>query len=294
MRPSLGRLFSSSAPPNLQHESSSTLIAGRADGFGMMFCNFLYHASVARKLKKDLVLVWPDRMPHLGRAHECGLDLLFKDFTIAFRTIPPGVVKPTQLQKVESDSFLRHIQDLRTEFGQLTENDRIQEIVRQMPVYDYSIHARLGDVEQKPLQHGGRHGRYFPLAGYKSVISKILDNEPLARIFLASNSPQAICLKQEFPDNVTTESELLSAHQSVDSESLVAIWLVIRQLSKSRHIISPMHSSISLLGRVTSAVPVRHSTPAEFLSIEAIITELHQVYSSQAMQFFLSQRLASS
>jgi hypothetical protein len=62
----------------------------------------------------------------------------------------------------------------------------------------------------------------------------------------------------------------------------------------SRHIISPLHSSFSLLGRVTSFLPIRHSTPADFLSIEEIISELHQDYSSQAKNFFLSPRLASS
>jgi len=270
------------------------LIAGRSDGFGMMFCNFLYHALVARRLNKDLVLVWPSRLPHLRRANECSLDVLFKDYDINFVTVTPEVVKSVEWQNVGTHVFLQLIQALRSEFRRLSEHDDIQQKVLQMPVYDYSIHARFGDAEQKPLQHGGGQGRYFPLSGYQSLITKILNNEPTAKIFMASNAPKALCLKQQFPHSVTTESDLLARYESVDPESLVAAWLVIRQLSKAAHIISPAHSSFSLLARVTSSSLLHHSTPAEFLQVTELIDDLHRDYSAHAKSLFLSPRLTAS
>lgn len=168
------------------------------------------------------------------------------------------------------------------EFKNLEEIDKISEACSSLPTYDYAIHARLGDVERKPLQHGGKNGRYFPFAGYRLVINKIINENPAASIFLCSNSELALQLKQTYPHKISTEDDMFQRVDRFTPNSLEGNWLIIRQLSKVKHLISPKDSSFSLLGRISASSPIEHSTPGAFLNIEDILDGMHIDYLSNA------------
>lgn len=275
--------------------SPSRIVAGRPDGFGMRFCNFLYHAELARRTGKELILVWPSKS-YSPAVRRFAFDELFKTYpkvNVTYLTDSRRALL-VRKQSVSEETLLQNLPVLRNEYRFLEEHDSIKDAFMSMPSYDYGIHARLGDVERIPFIEGKVHGRYFPLSGYRRIVHKLLAANPRCRIFIASNSRELLTLKNEYPSNIDTEHELLMKLRQYEHSSLRANWLIIRQLSKVAHLISPVTSSFSLLARVTSASPLKHSTPSGFLGVDDLISELHQVYRKAASLSFRSPRLSSS
>lgn len=282
MRSILNALCMKEPSRRLILDPALTLVTGRSDGFGMIFCNFLYFSGIARETERSLYLIWPQQLPHLPPETNCSLDLLFSDYNIDFIPVAPSSINRKYWQKVEADTLAENLPTLRQEFRLLKEHERIIQAHTNLPRYDYAIHARLGDVEKKPLQHGGTGGRYFPRSGYKLVIQRIIERNPKAKIFLSSNSDEVLEVKHDYPANITTENDLFDQCSEYDPNTLAGLWLVVRQLSKAKNIISPLHSSFSLLARIASEYPINHFTPSRYLGIDDIIIGMHRDYSAQA------------
>lgn len=276
--------------------SPSKLIVGRPDGFGMRFCNFLYHVELARRTGKELILVWPSKPSNSPTSRNFAFDELFVSYPRVNVTYITDHRRARFVRKksVAEDILLQNLTVLRSEFSLFQEHDSIMDAFRSMSSYDYGIHARLGDVESAPFTEGGEDGRYFPLTGYKCIIKKLLAADPRCRIFLASNSSELLKLKNHYPSNIDTENDLLLKLGCYKSDSPSATWLIIRQLSKVRHLISPARSSFSLLARVASSAPLTHSTPADFLGINDLTSELNHAYRKAAVLSLGSPRLSSS
>ena len=279
-----------------EKQKEQQIVVGRSDGFGMMFCNYLYHAACARIRGESVSLVWPDRLPHFIHGASSSLDQLFTGFSSSARIVPPDAFPRTTWLRADTHDFLAHLKELRAEYSQLQETPAIAAAVGSLPHYDYGIHARAGDVQSRPLQYGGATGRYFPLSGYQTVIDQIFSSNLSARIFLSTTSEELLAWARErHPECVATEQDLVARDLGPwCAASLPGLWLTIRQLSQAAHLISPLDSFFSLLARITSDDLIRHSTPSGFLGLDEILNDLHQDYSRHAAMLFLSPELAPS
>jgi hypothetical protein len=260
-----------------------------------MFCNFLYWSSVARRNDLQLTLVWPETIPHLNPKECTELSQILDLSSLRCNIIKPVTEWDRRWSICSDIDILNNLDLLRSEYSILQDSKSIVAKLSKLPFYDYAIHARLGDVKEAPLLHGGSESRYFPESGYREIIERIISNNPKVTIFLSSNSPSLLDLQQLYPANLFTEKQLFSSNNSLlGSDSLIGIWILIRQLSRCTTIISPLLSSFSLLARVVSAQPLSHLTPARFLGIENLIDDMHSDYTLHAQCLFLCPRLSKT
>jgi hypothetical protein len=273
-------------------DPSNLVIAGRGDGFAMMLCNLLYWSAIARQSHRKMLGYWPETIPHLSTGERTGIDQILDPTTLAFTVSRETSVLHNVNHECSTDDLVNSFEILRSEFARVRELPEITSAVQRLPLFDFGIHARLGDVKENPLLYGGEESRYYPRSAYEQVIQNIIARDNRASIFLASNCKHMLNIAKEYPDNIVTEHDLVLAHgEGIYSSSLLNLWYIIRQLSKSKYIVSPKHSALSLLARVTADQPCLHSTPGQYLGIERIASEWHEDYSSQARKLFLCPSL---
>lgn len=259
------------------------LLAGRQDGIGCRLSCFIAAVLIAEEQGLQLRFLWP-KTGVLYRNQIAGdVADIFPSVGHLVIANEAEIIEPfTIVQRFSKWYLPERIQDLRKTLQSLELAICLQKSLSHMQLYDYAIHARVGDVLQMPLFFGST--KVFPRCGYLQIIRTIATRAPQATIFLATDDPSLATQAKAIHPLVFTEEELMSNVGFNDTRSIVKLWAIASQLSKTRQLICPPGSGFSMLSKIIRLHPFDEIEPAEFLGIADIYHELNILWTQHAIR----------
>lgn len=266
----------------------------RFDSFGMRIFAYLNCLRIAKKLEKEVVILWDtSRSTPTAQLHHHEYDdhLIFKNLPIKYFNSDKEFVNKYsknilgitgKILYLENENFEDVIKELSELAKNLELNDELKQKIKNIPEYEYGIHVRTGDITAITGNEG--KGNYYWFArfyvGYKkwfpeSLVFKIIKKIGEKKIYLASSSEKFL---DKFSNlkNITTHK-----YDLYEKKNIAAIKLIIDiyTLSKCKHLICTQRSAVALLATLLSNENV--ISPEDFLDIGEIYDELFSVINNQ-------------
>lgn len=274
--------------------AKAVLLAGRGDGLGARALCFLAASTIAAKEGLELRYYWSHGHPQWTRH---GVDGSLGDiYPSRSSSLYSGDLKSDPLwgraRTFTAWNVPHLLPEIRHYLGSLEVAEGIREVLETIEEYDFSIHARLGDISAQPLYWGST--KFFPKEGYLNVIRSIVDEHGLgARLFLASNDPSIVADAKAILPSLVTESDLLRRTGFVSATGIVKLWLTAYQLGTSKNLVAPQ-SAFSLLSMAISRRQCETLCPAEFLGIQDFYDEINLLWGRHALELLASDRATAS
>ncbi len=266
----------------------------RFDGFGMRIFSYLNCLRIAKKLEKEVVILWdtarstPATQLH---HHEHDDHVIFKDLPIKyFNSDKQSIDKYSKnilgitgkILYLENESYEDVIKELSKLAKNLELNDELNKKIQNISEYEYGIHVRTGDITAITGNEG--KGNYYWFArfyvGYKkwfpeSLVFKIIKKIGGKKTYIASSSEKFLD-KISNLKNITTKEYNLYEKKNIAAMKLI---IDIYTLSKCKQLICTQRSAVGLLATFLSNENV--ISPEDFLDIGEIYDELFSVINNQ-------------
>lgn len=265
----------------------SVLLAGRTDGFGARLCAFIRALTIAKREGLDLRFYWPSLGGVEGRGVNGTVLDIFPEYSpvVHFKSLreDPSLGQAQFLHNYASPQ----IEEIRSTYMSMSLSDELKIASRQICDVDLCIHARIGDLEDKPLYWG--MDRFFPRQGYIKVLERIAEKyDSKSKVFLATDDPHLPVEARRIFPGIMTESELITSVGMTGAKGAVKLWLVVTQLSKTNLLIRPKVSAFTELSRIIASREYTEVPPAKFIGIEDLYEEINRLFSFHAIDL-LSQ-----
>jgi len=165
---------------------------------------------------------------------------------------------------------LAPLRPLSIELSNLQLVDQLAERVESLKYFRFGIHARQGDVRDKPLSYG--RSRWLPFSLYELLFRKLAETTTGEDVFFASDSAELLSLATRHLPQCTIEDDILDG----EFKDAQKIWLIISQLARCETLLTAPGVAFGLLAKLHP--PAYHSThwttPTEYLGL----ANLHEEY----------------